>query len=391
MDAFKSLPECEGPKLEPFPHDMGADHVEFLSQLVMDSTHATIIKIKIDDKFYALKLFYGDRESIDVPNQEEYESGPKETMSREVFDQHFLPFENECRAFGRLKELGREYLAVKVHGYVAIQDPEPISRKLRRLWAKDERYSIYSEAEIEAISFFDPEHTPSMGIVKDWVDKMEFDHPFEDPEAGQTFYDWACLGPSLPRMLKDLHELHESGIVVRDLSLQQYVRGTLVDLSMAWTIPHPYGLGGGWKPRWTFQSLAAKDLYDFQTNVIDEWRIVAKRPQEYPEPERIPKACSLRAYDTVDKTRNMRPRPDRQRPFLPMVSYKEDGLEMVQLPRHDPGDFDPSRIKHQAGKKRKRIDESERRLRGRKRAKVARERKKPAGAVQESACDSVNV
>ncbi|RSL86068.1 hypothetical protein CEP52_015943 [Fusarium oligoseptatum] len=231
-------------------------------------------------------------------------------MSREVFDQHFLPFENECRAFGRLKELGREYLAVKVHGYVAIQDPEPISRKLRRLWAKDERYSIYSEAEIEAMSFFDPEHTPR----------------------------------------------------------------------------------GGWKPRWTFQSLAAKDLYDFQTNVIDEWRIVAKRPQEYPEPERIPKACSLRAYDTVDKTRNMRPRPDRQRPFLPMVSYKEDGLEMVQLPRHDPGDFDPSRIKHQAGKKRRRIDESEKRLRGRKRAKVAREEKKPAaGAVQESACDSVNV
>ncbi|RSL62423.1 hypothetical protein CEP53_004758 [Fusarium sp. AF-6] len=370
MTASKSLPECEGPKLEPFPHDMGADHVEFLSQLVMDTTHATIIKIKIDDKFYALKLFYGDRESIDVPNQEEYESGPIETMSREVFDQHFLPFENECRAFGRLKELGREYLAVKVHGYVAIQDPEPISRKLRRLWAKDE----------------------SMGIVKDWVDKMEFDHPFEDPEAGQTFYDWACLGPSLPRMLKDLHELHESGIVVRDLSLQQYVRGTLVDLSMAWTIPHPYGPGGGWKPRWTFQSLAAKDLYDFQTNVIDEWRIVAKRPQEYPEPERIPKVCSLRAYDTVDKTRNMRPRPDRQRPFLPMVSYKEDGLEMVQLPRHDPGDFDPSRIKHQAGKKRRRIDESEKRLRGRKRAKVAREEKKPAaGAVQESACDSVNV
>ncbi|KAH7243079.1 hypothetical protein B0J15DRAFT_597869 [Fusarium solani] len=388
MSALQLLPECEGPKLEPFPYDITADDVEFLSQLVVESAHATIIKIKIGEKFYALKLFYGGLEGVDVPSQEEYESGPTEMMSREVFDQHFLPFENECRAFGRLKELGREYLAVKVHGYVEIQDPEPIDRKLRRLWAKDERYAIYSEAEIEAMPFFRPEDTTSMGIVKDWVDKMEFDHPWE--EEGQSFYDWACLGPSLPRMLKDLHELHESGIVVRDLSLQQYVRGILVDLSMAWTIPHPCGLGG-WAPRWTFQSLAAADLYDFQTNIIDQWRSLAKRPDEYPEPERILKTCSLRAYNTVVQKKDLRPRPDRQRPFLPIVSYKQDGREMVQLPPYDPGDFDPSRIKRQAGRKRKRTDESEKRLRGRKKAKAARDQKRPAGAAQEPACDAANV
>ncbi|KAJ4328866.1 hypothetical protein N0V84_000654 [Fusarium piperis] len=349
MTTLSPLPECEGPKLEPFPHDIAADDVEFLSQLVVESAHGTIIKMKISDKFYALKLFYGGRESVDVPSQEEYESGPTETMSREVFDRHFLPFENECRAFGRLKELGREYLAVKVHGYVAIQDADAIDRKLRRLWAKDKRYAIYSQAELEEMPFFRPEDGPSMGIVKDWVEKLEFDHPWE--EEGQSLYDWACAGRSLARMLKGLHELHESGIVVRDLSLAQYVRGILVDLSMAWTIPHPFG-PGGWKPRWTFESLAAADLYDFQTKVIDSWRGLAKIAHEFPEPERIPKTCSLRAYDTVLQTRDLRPRPGRQRPFLPMLSYRKDGLEMSQPPLHNPGDFDPSRIK----KKRKRGD-----------------------------------
>jgi hypothetical protein len=60
MSALQLLPECEGPKLEPFPYDITADDVEFLSQLVVESAHATIIKIKIGEKFYALKLVSKD-------------------------------------------------------------------------------------------------------------------------------------------------------------------------------------------------------------------------------------------------------------------------------------------------------------------------------------------
>lgn len=33
---------------------------------------------------------------------------------------HATSFYNECRAYGRLKELGREHLAGKVHGYLRL-------------------------------------------------------------------------------------------------------------------------------------------------------------------------------------------------------------------------------------------------------------------------------
>lgn len=56
MTTLNPLPECECPKLEPFPHDLAADDVEFLSLLDVPSAHASIFKIKIGEKFYALKL-----------------------------------------------------------------------------------------------------------------------------------------------------------------------------------------------------------------------------------------------------------------------------------------------------------------------------------------------
>lgn len=304
-------------------------------------------------------------------------------MSRDVFDQHFLPFENECRAFGRLKELNREHLAVKVHGYVAVEHSEIMNKKMLR--AADGWDLFLLEENQDLMSFLGIRDDPAMGIVKDWVDKLEMDDWPSD--EGRNEYDWFRMGPLLPRMLDNLDGLHESGIVVRDLSLNQYIRGVLVDLSFAWTIPHPYGPGRGWKPQWTFQSMAAADLHLFQYRIIDEWRIAAQIfHTHFPADERvrgITKTCSLRAYGNQVEARRLRPRVGRQRPFLPIVHYQEEGLEMVQRPRHDPGDFDPSQIREE--RKRGYIKGPK----GRRRAKTTKRRmmglEKRSAAVREPA------
>lgn len=56
MASLKSLPDVDGPKLEPFGHDMVAEDVEFLEQVQYRSAHGKVLKIKIDDKCYALKI-----------------------------------------------------------------------------------------------------------------------------------------------------------------------------------------------------------------------------------------------------------------------------------------------------------------------------------------------
>ncbi|KAL6357074.1 hypothetical protein LRP88_10692 [Fusarium phalaenopsidis] len=235
---------------------------------------------------------------------------------------HFTPFENEGRAFGRLKELGREHLAVKTYGYVVIPVTEAFTQKLRRLESKYERTYKIRKHERDT--------TPFMGIVKGWVDRVAHDLSITGEEE-KAAYDELWQVRHFPRMLRDLHELHEIGIVARDLGIWQYLDGVLVDLSLAWTMPHPFGPGRGWKLRWTFQSCAAWDLYSFQVNVIDDWRREAAKYRraasggDLPKLKAAPKTCSLLAYQSPEQARELRPRPGQQRPLLPLLN--KDGVE----------------------------------------------------------------
>ncbi|KAM6536387.1 hypothetical protein FALCPG4_002394 [Fusarium falciforme] len=343
MEDLKPLPDVDGPKLEPFGHDMLADHVEFLELVQQKTGHGWVIKIKIGEKLYALKVFFCQDTQFGCDDV--YDAGPTSTMSREDFEKHFTPFESECRAYGRLKELNREHLAVKAHGYVIMPVTEALTQKLRLLESKREYSRKISKIEGQA--------TPFMGIVKDWVDRVVFD-PSLEWDFEQAAHDEIRQVRHFPRMLRDLHKLHESGIVVRDIGIWQYIDGVLVDLSMAWTIPHPYGPGQGWKPRWEFQSWAAGDLHSFQVYVIEEWRsrMEFETDMDLPQFKGVPRTCSLRAYESLERARDLRPRPDRQRPFMPIPNIDSYELDMVQLPQHDPGEFDPAKVS-KSRKKRK--------------------------------------
>ncbi|KAJ4266250.1 hypothetical protein NW762_004233 [Fusarium torreyae] len=283
MVFFKPLPDCEGPKLAFFERDLEADDVEFLKIMECETAHGKVIKTRIGDSIYAIKL----------------------------------------------------HLAVKTHGYVALELTEVIVRKLEP--ARSQMQRPYRELA----DFLSNGDGPTMGIVKDWVEMTEY-----DSEDLRESYDYITQIYQFPRMLEDLHELHRSGIVVRDLKSDQYVNGILVDLSHAMTAPHPYGpdpsgMGRNWQPRWTWQSLAAWDLYCFQTRVIDTWRESAdKFFENVPRSKGLKKTCSVRAYNLSSHSRNLRPRAgQQQRPFLPLLNHECLDMEMTQTSRYDPGDF----------------------------------------------------
>ncbi|KAI7766594.1 hypothetical protein LZL87_004894 [Fusarium oxysporum] len=266
MPPLKSLPDCEGPMLEPFEHDLEGGDVEFLK--ILEPDFAAHIKTFVwEDPFaqppYALG--YGD-------------NGKPYTYCK-GFQFHFTPFENECRAFGRQKEVGREDLAVKVHGYVALNCTDAIVQKLQA--ARSKMICPYAKLEW----FLGMDNGPSMGIVKDWVDEVEYDDEYT-------------------------YDLYQQ---VAQVSHFPLFNGTLVDLSMASTVPHPFdldpdplGLGKCWQPRWTFQSLAAWDLYCFQEYVIEAWKMgLAEFLDAKPGTKGLRKTCWLQAYRLPKATKDL--------------------------------------------------------------------------------------
>lgn len=55
MGILKPLPDCEGPKLEPFTQDFAAHNVRILD-ILESGAHGAIAKTEIDGKIYAIKL-----------------------------------------------------------------------------------------------------------------------------------------------------------------------------------------------------------------------------------------------------------------------------------------------------------------------------------------------
>jgi hypothetical protein len=132
------------------------------------------------------------------------------------------------------------------------------------------------------------------------------------------------------------------------LTASRYVDGTIVDLSLAWTIPHIFVPEAGLRPAWTFMSMAAYDLWSFQTYIIDVWNAADR--EECPElPAYI---CPVRAYPADGIYNRLRPLVHRQRPFLPIINREMDIIDLTGLPPHDPADFDRRKTRLMASKKR---------------------------------------
>ncbi|EEU45639.1 uncharacterized protein NECHADRAFT_93838 [Fusarium vanettenii 77-13-4] len=318
MPALIPLPLGDGPKLQPFSYNLLSDDVEFLEFLGHHGVHGIIVKTRIRGRIYAIKFFTETEMSEPEYSASDYPTIPREKAAE--FESHFTPFYQECRAYGRLKEVNCEYLAVKVYGYVSLKVDQALERKMRNALLK-----LYR-------------------IVKDWVEPARY---WRETDIPSHRIDSILSVSHFPRMLEDLHEIHRCGIVIRDMSISQYVNGVLVDFSMAWTMPHPFGPGGlGLEPTWKFQSLAAWDLYCFQTKVIDVWNNYLRYVLGTMQRE-----CRLQAY-RHPAPYMLRPQPSRQRPFLPITNDEWIDLDMIDLPRHDPGAFNVDVVRKQNKRKR---------------------------------------
>ena len=137
---------------------------------------------------------------------------------------HFDPFAAECRAYGRLKEVGKEHLAVRCHGYLILNARQ--KRQLNKFLEESGDLYFYSDAFLDAEDPFTGltryRKDPIRALVKDYVDsKIDF------------------LPHMIPQMMRDIHTYHKYGICIADIKENNYLDGILFDLSRALTVPHP--------------------------------------------------------------------------------------------------------------------------------------------------------
>jgi hypothetical protein len=152
------------------------------------------------------------------------------------------PFHSECRAFGRLKEAGRESLAVRCYGYISIdcKHEEEVLRKFRiGDWDRSKR----------------DEGKPIRAIVKELI-----------------LSDQPYVPKMIPRMMRELRALNQLGIQVWDVKADMYLDGILLDLSQARTVPHiELDFESGIWRRDRILLEGALDYGRFDAYVIDSW------------------------------------------------------------------------------------------------------------------------
>jgi hypothetical protein len=272
------------------------------------------------------------------PYNEEWEPlQPTDGLPQSAIDSLLLDstsFYNECRVFGRLKELGREDLAIKVYGYVRLDMKDD---KVRQPFVdhckKNLKQPMDAAAveELEKVYIRNMTHNwtgdePAFGIVKEWI-------PGPEKVLSEKALSQRRI-KQLPRLLRNLHDLHKSGIIVQDLKTEQYLDGHLADFSHAWTIPHTYGPEGGLRPRWMFASMAAWDLKCFQRIINKEKQMI----EGFKLAVRMPNIAAWRDKEVLGRLRS---RDQTYGPFLPFLAYDIWGTKLrTHDPPYDPGLFD---------------------------------------------------
>jgi hypothetical protein len=152
------------------------------------------------------------------------------------------PFHCECRAYGRLKEEGREDLAARCYGYVLLstQQEDALAQRGFTDWG------CHDAAKSR----------PIRGIVKEYI-----------PDDGTGPFTFEML----PRMRRDIQDLNQLGVVVWDVRADNYRAGLLVDFSQAHTAPH---IELNWNStiytREQIMETCVRDLACFD-DMVEEW------------------------------------------------------------------------------------------------------------------------
>lgn len=161
------------------------------------------------------------------------------------------PFGRECRAFARLKEMGKEHLAAKCYGYMifdAVME-QLLADKLGLVaWGRD------------AKEFPQFKGRPLYGIVKEVLPHTTFS------------------AKDARKLVQDLKEIHRCGILVADIKYDAYVGTRLVDFSFAATVPH-YQFDDRFKFNRDWPITAAQDFGHLDIDVFECWDTEIRRDE----------------------------------------------------------------------------------------------------------------
>ncbi|KAK1771498.1 kinetochore Sim4 complex subunit FTA2-domain-containing protein [Phialemonium atrogriseum] len=252
-DKLLPMPTVEGPKLQPFDFG-GKEDIDFLDPIMIDEEGALtsfVVQASIGGRVYALKLF----KFHPFYHWGQWPYGRPIPDGEELYD-HWEFFINECRAYGRLKEAGREDLAAKCHGYFFLKEED--EKVLEDKYGLDPSAWDIDDARKDASSK-DGQYRPIRVLVKDFVPGDIDFHPRQ-----------------IPRMLQDLISIQNLGLVVGDMKRDAYVNGVLVDFSHSMTTPHPAitpGMAPGICDRLVAEQAFHNSRGDFQEFdwIIDYW------------------------------------------------------------------------------------------------------------------------
>lgn len=145
-----------------------------------------------------------------------------------------------------------EHLGVRCYGYITLNDTH--------LAFMRKKYDFKHW-------FYDPKfhkHEPVRAIVKELVYMPRDDLPEEEYVALHV------TPKTVSKMFKDLKTMHHLGISINDVDFENYIHGKFVDLSHAWTAPHPLLLKGK-NPREFPPLRGAKEDAMKMDEFIDNW------------------------------------------------------------------------------------------------------------------------
>lgn len=135
------------------------------------------------------------------------------------------PFSAECRAFARLQEAGHEELAAECFGYLLLDEDNEsaiYSRFPNTMFNGNVNYPGGDHMRTRFLGR-DGRPPPIRGIVK------ELGHESEESELQSA---------SVTKILGDIRQLQQLGILRIDVATRQWVGGKLCDFSLAITVPH---------------------------------------------------------------------------------------------------------------------------------------------------------
>ncbi|ETS86495.1 hypothetical protein PFICI_00323 [Pestalotiopsis fici W106-1] len=216
------LPDVPGPKLMPFIPNGTPFELEFI-KLLGSGEHGHVWKVSINGDIYALKMFrFDDRFT---PTRWWEVVLPKEDQRLWQF-----AFNCECRAYARLKEVKKEFIAVPCYGYLILgEEHQKALRKKDKLnWKEDWGHSKKDRGQ------------PLQALVKKFIEWQPVrNDDFEEGFNRRRIRLAIDSAATARKLIENMKILHRAGILCNDVNNSNVLNGQFLEFSSAFTAPHP--------------------------------------------------------------------------------------------------------------------------------------------------------